>query len=118
MDLGIHDQSKRYCPAPFSGKLGVETHPHSPGAAMSASPVNRRQFLRSSAAVAAATTLPSWFVQECDAEAQQQPPKSPMEKPGIALVGCGGMGRGDLKNASRFGNVVALCDVDERQLGA
>jgi predicted dehydrogenase len=34
------------------------------------------------------------------------------EKPKIALVGCGGMGRGDLKNASRFGPVVAVCDVD------
>ena len=37
---------------------------------------------------------------------------SPNDRPGIALIGCGGMGRGDLKSASRFANVVALCDVD------
>lgn len=30
------------------------------------------------------------------------------------LVGCGGMGRGDAKNASRFGKIVAVCDVDKK----
>jgi len=34
----------------------------------------------------------------------------------MALVGCGGMGRGDAKSASRFGRIVALCDVDDGQL--
>ena len=33
-------------------------------------------------------------------------------------MGCGGQGRGDLKNASRFGRVVALCDVDAGHLAA
>jgi predicted dehydrogenase len=77
---------------------------------------SRRSFLGASAA--AVVGLPAWFIEECDAQPQPQPPKMKVDKPGIALVGCGGMGRGDLKNASRFGNVVALCDVDERQLGA
>ena len=36
----------------------------------------------------------------------------PNDRPGIALIGCGGMGRGDVKSASRFGDIVALCDVD------
>ena len=40
-------------------------------------------------------------------------PKSPNEKPNIALIGCGGRGRADIKDASAFGNVVAFCDVDE-----
>ena len=75
---------------------------------------SRRDFLRSSVA---ATTLPSWFVEECRAQPQPSTPKSKVDTPGIALVGCGGMGRGDARNASRFGKVVALCDVDERQLG-
>src|SRR5262245_24782372 len=74
---------------------------------------SRRGFLKSSVAVAAAKTLPNWFLEECQA---QQPAKADSNKPGIALVGCGGMGRGDLSNASRFGRVVALCDVDEKQL--
>jgi predicted dehydrogenase len=34
------------------------------------------------------------------------------ERPGIALIGCGGQGVGDARNASRFGTVVAVCDVD------
>ncbi len=80
---------------------------------MSTTHPSRRGFLRSSAAVAAATSLPSWFLEESRA---QQPSKDKGDSPGIALVGCGGMGRGDARNASRFGRVVALCDVDEKQL--
>lgn len=76
---------------------------------------SRRGFLRTSAVAAATTSLPAWFLEECQAE---QPAKKDADKPGIALVGCGGMGRGDLRNASRFGRVVALCDVDEKQLGS
>lgn len=72
----------------------------------------RRSFLKTTAAVAAATTLPRWFLEE-QAEGQD---KSTDEKPAIALVGCGGMGRGDAKNASRFGRVVAVCDVDDKQI--
>ena len=40
------------------------------------------------------------------------------EKPKIALVGCGGMGRGDAGNAKRFGTIVAVCDVDANRAGA
>ena len=37
----------------------------------------------------------------------------------IALIGCGGTGRGDLKDFLRVKNVecVALCDVDDEQSG-
>lgn len=72
----------------------------------------RRGFLRSTAAVA----LPCWFLEECRAQPDPKSPAAKNDTPGIALVGCGGMGRGDAKNASRFGRIVALCDVDERQL--
>ena len=78
----------------------------------------RRTFLRSSAALAAATTLPNWFLDRCRAEPEPERPTSKNDTPGIALVGCGGMGRGDLKNAARFGRVVALCDVDEGHVAA
>src|SRR5204862_2867918 len=78
----------------------------------------RRRFLRSSAALAAATTLPNWFLDRCRAEPEPERPKSKNDTPGIALVGCGRMGRGDLKNAARFGRVVALCDVDEGHVAA
>src|SRR6202008_50935 len=39
------------------------------------------------------------------------------DKPNVALVGCGGQGRGDAKSAARFGNVVAVCDVDATRAG-
>ncbi len=78
---------------------------------------DRRRFLKSSAAILAASTLPKWFVDECDARPAPRKVLSPNEQPAIALVGCGGMGRGDAKNASRFGRVVAVCDVDESHIG-
>jgi predicted dehydrogenase len=36
----------------------------------------------------------------------------------MALIGCGGMGRGDAQNARRFGDIVAVCDVDETRVDA
>ncbi|HXA80248.1 MAG TPA: Gfo/Idh/MocA family oxidoreductase [Opitutaceae bacterium] len=45
-------------------------------------------------------------------------PTSANDRPGIALVGCGGMGRGDAQNASRFGDIVAVCDVDSTHADA
>lgn len=36
------------------------------------------------------------------------------EKPKVALIGCGGRGRGIVNEAAKFGTVVALCDVDTK----
>lgn len=78
--------------------------------------ISRRSFVKRVAAVAAATGLPMWFVERELAEAAETPAvKSPNERPGIGLIGCGGQGRGDAGNASRFGNVVAVADVDDNQ---
>ena len=75
---------------------------------------NRRSFLQTAAAAAAATSLPNWYLNEL---AQSAAAASVWdEKPAIALIGCGGMGKGDARNASRFGRIVALCDVDDSQL--
>jgi predicted dehydrogenase len=81
-------------------------------------PLSRRRFLQSTGAAAAAT-LPAWFLERCDAMAPQAAePAPPSEQVGFALVGCGGMGRGDARNAKRFGRIVALCDVDANHLSA
>ncbi len=63
--------------------------------------------------------LPLWFVQR-ELEASQQVPAvtSPNDRPGVALIGCGGMGVGDANSASRFGDIVAVCDVDESHAAA
>ncbi len=46
------------------------------------------------------------------------PPTSPNDRPGIALIGCGGMGNGDAQNAARFGDLLAVCDVDQNHVEA
>jgi len=78
--------------------------------------ISRRRFLKISGTAAAASVLPVWFL-EREAEAASEPKRlSPNDRPGIALVGCGGMGRGDAGNASRFGEILAVCDVDQKHL--
>ena len=74
---------------------------------------NRRSFLKTAAATAAACTLPRWYLDEM---AQAAASDAADDRPAIALVGCGGMGRGDARSASRFGRVVAVCDVDDKQI--
>lgn len=75
---------------------------------------NRRSFLQTAAATAAATSLPTWYLNELAQSAAAATVVD--DQPAIALIGCGGMGKGDAKNASRFGRIVALCDVDDSQL--
>jgi len=80
--------------------------------------ISRRSFLNRCAITAAVTGLPLWFVERELAFAADvvTKPVSANDRPGIALIGCGGMGRGDAQNASRFGNIVAVCDVDENHM--
>jgi predicted dehydrogenase len=80
--------------------------------------ISRRSFLRSFAMSAAATGLPLWFLERELAEAQPAAKvTSPNGRPAVALIGCGGQGRSDAKNASRLADIVAVCDVDEIHLG-
>lgn len=71
----------------------------------------RRGFLKATTAGTAIATLPAWFL-ESSVSSGFAAEKSPNERPRIALIGCGGMGTGDAKNAQRFGDIVAVCDVD------
>jgi len=80
---------------------------------------SRRQFLKSSAVAAAATGLPAWFIARERAEAAPETKRpGPNDRPGVALIGCGGQGTGDANNARRFGDIVAVCDVDARHVEA
>lgn len=76
--------------------------------------VTRRSFVKG----AAAATLPAWFLDSERSRAVQPPSDSPNERPNVALIGCGGMGSFDVVLASKFGNIVALCDVDESHSAA
>ena len=75
---------------------------------------SRRHFLKTSAAVAAATTLPQWFLDESIHAATK--PLGPNDRPGVALIGCGGRGRGVAREAAALGQMLAVCDVDETNL--
>jgi predicted dehydrogenase len=77
---------------------------------------SRRGFLKTAAAVAAASTLPNWFLEETGQACAATRALGPNEQPAVALIGCGGMGRADAQSASRFGRVVALCDVDDARI--
>jgi len=81
--------------------------------------ISRRAFITRCSATAAATGLPLWFIQEQlagAAEAVVNKPErpSPNDRPGIALVGCGGQGCGDASNAANYGEIIAVCDVDQK----
>jgi len=76
--------------------------------------ISRRSFIKRCAITATATGLPLWFIEREFAVAAESPAQvlSPNDRPGVALVGAGGMGRADAGNASRFGDILAVCDVD------
>src|SRR5882724_9269518 len=69
--------------------------------------MNRRSFLRSSAALLAASTLPSFAVDFAD------------QRKRVGLIGCGWYGKCDLFRLIQVApvEVVSLCDVDKRMLG-
>jgi predicted dehydrogenase len=80
--------------------------------------ISRRSFIRRCTATAAATGLPLWFVERKIALGGEpaQTVTSPNARPKIALIGCGSMGTADAKDALRFADVVAICDVDKNHL--
>jgi predicted dehydrogenase len=85
--------------------------------------ISRRSFLAKCSAAAAATGLPLWVVQRnaafaADAMTNAPGPSSPNDRPGIALIGCGGQGTYDALNASGYGDILAVCDVNQEHLNA
>ena len=75
--------------------------------------ISRRSFLQRCTMAAAASGLPLWFVErELAAAEAPRASTSPNNRPGLGLIGCGGMGMADAVWASRFGDILAVCDVD------
>jgi predicted dehydrogenase len=70
--------------------------------------VTRRQVLAAGGGIAVATLVPRHVLGQ-----GQKPPSDTLN---VASVGVGGMGSHDVAEAAKDANVVALCDVDRRQL--
>jgi predicted dehydrogenase len=78
---------------------------------------SRRIFLKTCSITAAVAGLPLWFVERTLAQTQPAGASpGPNDRPNIALIGCGGMGIGNAREAARFANLVAVCDPDENHL--
>lgn len=71
---------------------------------------NRRDFLRRSAASTVAGATIPYFAWTKNAFANN----SANDRPQIGCIGVGSMGTGDARGHARFGDVVAVCDVDSR----
>jgi predicted dehydrogenase len=69
---------------------------------------SRREFLKKSALAG----VGFWVA----GGATAAPIKSANEKPNIACIGVGGKGGSDTDHAAHYGNIVALCDCDDRPL--
>ena len=69
---------------------------------------NRRDFLKQSTVLAAATATPFAWSQSAFAN------KSANDRPRIGCIGVGSMGSGDARGHAGFGDILAVCDVDSR----
>lgn len=82
-----------------------------PSSSPQSGPSSRRELLKATALAAGMATLPGWFVEQRLDAAEPKAPRSANDKPNVALIGCGGRGRADAHEASKFCNIVAVCDV-------
>ncbi len=77
-------------------------------------PATRRDFLKQSATAAAAVAVVPYFpwTRTAFANAMKN------DRPRIGCVGVGSMGTGDAHEHGRFGDILAVCDVDSRRVDA
>ncbi len=77
---------------------------------MSRLPLNRRQFVQTTAGLAAAANLPFWFSQRASAD------ESKNDRPIFGCIGLGGQGTSIANRAKNNGaDIVAICDVDRNR---
>ena len=78
---------------------------------MKQSRTTRRSFLKHSAAAATAGAVVGYFPGAQPAFAAD----SPNDRPGIGCIGVGSMGSGDAKGHAKYGDILAVCDVDAKR---
>ena len=74
----------------------------------------RREFVQRSAAVAAGVGPTWWFDTNLGVAADKETAK--VERLNFACIGVGGKGSSDSADAGRNGDVVAICDIDDKNL--
>jgi predicted dehydrogenase len=74
--------------------------------------MKRRDFLKTSAAAAAAGAFVPYFAWTQKSFANQEANDRPL----IGCIGVGSMGTGDAHNHNQFGDIVAVCDVDSSRV--
>lgn len=72
---------------------------------------SRRDFLKTSSASAAAAAVVPYVSSAPAAFANV----SPNDRPRVGCIGVGSMGSGDARDHARFGDILAVCDVDSRR---
>ncbi|MAD80249.1 MAG: dehydrogenase [Planctomycetaceae bacterium] len=77
---------------------------------MSNIPSTRRQFLTTTASVVAGGAMVPYWLTGAGAQAGETQAKN--DRPHIGAIGIGGRGSAVLAQAAKFGDVVAVCDVD------
>ena len=80
---------------------------------VSLSHIDRRNFIKTTAAASAAVSVPYFFSQP-----QTLAQESKNDRFRIGLIGAGGMGMGNMNSAKDFLDVVAIADVDSGRLAA
>ncbi len=70
----------------------------------------RREFIGKSIATAAVGSMVPYFSMTQKSFSNE----SKNDRPGIGCIGVGSMGTGDAKNHANFGDILAVCDVDQR----
>ena len=85
-----------------------------PSVSPTSSQLDRRDFVKSSAASAVALGLTPYFPWTNRPFAN----RSPNDRPRIGCIGVGSMGTGDAREHARFGDILAVCDVDSRRVDA
>lgn len=80
---------------------------------MSQHSTNRREFLKATAATTTGILLPYTLLgsRTCADET-----KSPNARPRVGCIGTGSMGSGDARAAKKYGDIVAVCDVDQQRV--
>ncbi|HAW31191.1 MAG TPA: dehydrogenase, partial [Planctomycetaceae bacterium] len=68
----------------------------------------RREFIKQSSALGAAFWVSGQNLLAAE--------KSPLEKLNFASIGVGGKGSSDSKSAADNGNLIAICDIDDKRL--